>query len=390
MKGQSDISLTIPASSTGSTNYIMDYDTDKSRRRRNVCSRVCDRYRYIKFCLRSLTYNFFTNRNMVLDTCMEPLFWLVNHITRYMGPLMVVLVTILSSTVVSVVYICILPRCLETEAYVQFTFHLIFGHWLLVNIAFHYYKGVRTPPGYPPQIVPDTGVATICKKCIAPKPPRTHHCSICNKCILRMDHHCPWINNCVGHYNYRYFILFCIYMWTGTLYVCISAWPLFSEEFFDARKTFDSLLAGSVLFTMLHSYKVAQNKTDPLMERISALTDSESAYHKAVVFQFIICFSVLIALGVLTAWHIRLISRGETSIEKHINDSERARLKKVNVVYKNPYNFGVKENWRMLLGLYGGRTFWLHVLLPSSHPPEHDGTRWESLVTPGYVSAALP
>jgi Uncharacterized protein containing DHHC-type Zn finger len=32
--------------------------------------------------------------------------------------------------------------------------------------------------------------ASICKKCIAPKPPRTHHCSVCNKCILKMDHHC--------------------------------------------------------------------------------------------------------------------------------------------------------------------------------------------------------
>lgn len=31
---------------------------------------------------------------------------------------------------------------------------------------------------------------SICKKCISPKPPRTHHCSVCNRCILKMDHHC--------------------------------------------------------------------------------------------------------------------------------------------------------------------------------------------------------
>ncbi|XP_022086544.1 probable palmitoyltransferase ZDHHC16 [Acanthaster planci] len=390
MKGATDLTLAIPTTSAGSTSCEMDYDRDKTRRRRTVCSRLCDQYRYVKFCLRSLTYNYFTNSGTVVDTCMEPAFWLVNHVTRYMGPLMVILVIILTSTVVSVVYICILPRCLAQETYLQLAFHLTFGHWLLVNIIFHYYKGVRTPPGYPPQIVSDTGVATICKKCIAPKPPRTHHCSICNKCILKMDHHCPWINNCVGHYNYRYFIMFCIYMWVGTLYICVSAWPLFREEFFDAQKTFDSLLAGSLFFTMLHSYNIAkQNKTDALLERVSSLSNSESAYHKAVVFQFIVCFSVLIALGVLTTWHVRLICRGETSIEKHINDSERARLKKVNVIYRNPYNFGVKENWRKLLGLYGGRSFWRHTLLPSSHPPEHDGTRWESQVTPGYVPTEL-
>lgn len=39
----------------------------------------------------------------------------------------------------------------------------------------------------------------ICKKCHEIKPPRAHHCSICDTCVLKMDHHCPWINNCVGY-----------------------------------------------------------------------------------------------------------------------------------------------------------------------------------------------
>ena len=38
------------------------------------------------------------------------------------------------------------------------------------------------------QNVPE--VVSICKKCISPKPPRAHHCSVCGKCILKMDHHC--------------------------------------------------------------------------------------------------------------------------------------------------------------------------------------------------------
>lgn len=64
--------------------------------------------------------------------------------------------------------------------------------------------------------------ASICKKCILPKPPRTHHCSVCDKCILAMDHHCPWLNNCVGYYNARYFYLYMVYMVTGVTFIIIA------------------------------------------------------------------------------------------------------------------------------------------------------------------------
>mmetsp|Transcript_130412 Transcript_130412/g.260179 ORF Transcript_130412/g.260179 Transcript_130412/m.260179 type:complete len:356 (+) Transcript_130412:54-1121(+) len=63
-----------------------------------------------------------------------------------------------------------------------------------------------------------------CKWCMKYKPDRTHHCRVCKRCILKMDHHCPWLNNCIGLRNYRFFILTLLYSCV-TMVVATSGLP---------------------------------------------------------------------------------------------------------------------------------------------------------------------
>ncbi|KAF2802392.1 zf-DHHC-domain-containing protein, partial [Mytilinidion resinicola] len=45
-----------------------------------------------------------------------------------------------------------------------------------------------------------------CRTCHLLKPARSKHCSICKTCVARADHHCVWVNNCLGRGNYKWFL----------------------------------------------------------------------------------------------------------------------------------------------------------------------------------------
>ncbi|XP_043489696.1 palmitoyltransferase ZDHHC2-like isoform X3 [Polistes fuscatus] len=75
------------------------------------------------------------------------------------------------------------------------------------------------------------GGIRFCEKCHLIKPDRAHHCSVCGTCVLKMDHHCPWVNNCVGFHNYKFFMLFlayallyCIFITATSLQYVIRFW----------------------------------------------------------------------------------------------------------------------------------------------------------------------
>lgn len=64
----------------------------------------------------------------------------------------VVLVIVLTSSIVAIAYLCVLPLILQTYSVPRLCWHFFYSHWNLILIVFHYYQAITTPPGYPPQV----------------------------------------------------------------------------------------------------------------------------------------------------------------------------------------------------------------------------------------------
>ena len=48
----------------------------------------------------------------------------------------------------------------------------------------------------------------ICFDCRVVTLPRSYHCNVCQRCVFRFDHHCPWVNSCIGSSNHGPFLIF--------------------------------------------------------------------------------------------------------------------------------------------------------------------------------------
>lgn len=147
-------------------------------------------------------------------------------IMNVLGPILVL--CLLSLVILSTYefYTVLFPYMIIHVGKIWAYFQSILIAWTVSNILFNYFMSIFIGPGFTYNF---PGIDK-CPKCELSKPLRAHHCSICTKCVLKMDHHCPWINTCVGLKNHRYFVLFLTYTWFGC--VCfVGNSAVFYEEF---------------------------------------------------------------------------------------------------------------------------------------------------------------
>ena len=221
--------------------------------------------------------------------------------------------------------------------------------------------------------VKSSGESRWCAKCAAPKPDRCHHCSSCRRCVLRMDHHCPWLaSRCIGLRNHKPFFLFLMYTSLFCLYALqetARALLAFVENEPDGFESspiawaivlFMGFIFGLTLspFAAYHAWLICKNRTTiESMEgsgrvRLRAARDPERPRVEDRLRRI---------AGRTEETPPPVTSSGVWRSDEHLTREERRALRKASKY--NVYDIGFRANWRQIMGKN-----WLQWWIPLGEP----------------------
>jgi len=207
-------------------------------------------------------------------------------------------------------FICVCPDLVERYHFVIALLHGILAFLVLLMFG----RAVFTDPGIYPKApaseeddndmrqplyrnIEIRGITVKmkwCETCHFYRPPRCTHCSVCNHCVEVFDHHCPWVNNCIGKQNYRYFFFFVLFL--SCHIICV------------------------IILTALH---IVNRRADSIQDIIPPI--------------IILLISALAAFPVvgLTVFHIGLVMLGRTTNEQVTGKFGGGH---------NPFDLGCRQN----------------------------------------------
>jgi palmitoyltransferase ZDHHC9/14/18 len=157
----------------------------------------------------------------------------------------------------------------------------------------------------------------ICSTCYLIRPLRSTHCNTCNNCVIRFDHHCPWIGTCTGKRNYPIFFIFLCFLNLNQLFT----------------------LAICIAHIVLNTKKALKNKTeDENRNKIIQKSFGESIIS---LYIFIYVCITMIFTTELLIFHIRMVLNNVTTKEE---------LKKFfKNPFDNPYTRSIGRNLKFII-----------------------------------------
>lgn len=199
----------------------------------------------------------------------------------------------------------------------------------------------KLPVNAPPRYLNVNGVVIRqrwCHTCRVYRPLRSKHCSYCERCVFRFDHHCTWLGNCVGIGNYRSFLALVL---TALLFFGQSALITLKVVCADVREDGDAL---------------AEARKAGLEQAIRRLV----IFHGSKVVYFLFALVLFFALTVLILYHGIIVAQNLTTNE-HVRDYYMTR---------NPFDIACADNYRQICCAPYGR---VHEISGTSGTPKSGG-----------------